>query len=126
MKQSLKIKLCIAGVGLTILFVILNILFTCLWMSPFSMRLTANKMEELADSMKAQINLPEEELEAYIEKMDDDYGVSVTVFDGEKEIIMTTSSLRLRKKKLGVTTDRAFEENRELLDKGKAVRVFKE
>ena len=126
MKKSLKIKLCVTGFCLILLFVILNILFTYLWMSPFSMRLTANQMEKLADAMKSQMDLSEDEFQNYIEQIDEDYSTTVTIFDSEKKIIATTSSVKERKNKLGSITERLFNENVDMLEKGKAVRYFKE
>lgn len=126
MKKSLRIKLCVTGFCLILLFVILNILFTYLWMSPFSMRLTANQMEKIADAMKSQMDLSEDVFQNYIEEIDEDYNTTVTIFDSEKKIIATTSSVKERKNKLGAITERLFDENADALEKGKAVRYFKE
>lgn len=126
MKKSLKVKLSVTGVCLIILFVGLNIIFTYLWMSPFSMRLTANQMETLANTMKKQMDLPEDEFQNYIEQIDEDYNTTVTVFDSDKKIIATTSSVRARENKLGRISEQLFDENTSLLEKGKAVRFFKE
>ncbi|MDE6434898.1 MAG: HAMP domain-containing histidine kinase [Lachnospiraceae bacterium] len=126
MKKSLKVKLSVTGVCLIVLFVGLNILFTYFWMSPFSMRLMANQMEKLADLIKSQMDLPEEEFQSYIEQIDEDYNTTVTVFDSNKKIIATTSAARARANKVGKITEWLYDENINLLDSGKPVRYFKE
>lgn len=126
MKKSLKVKLSVTGVCLIVLFVGLNILFTYFWMSSFSMRLMAYQMEKLADLMKSQMDLPEEEFQNYIEQIDEDYNTTVTVFDSNKKMIATTSAVRVRENKLGKITERLYDENINLLDSGKAVCYFKE
>lgn len=126
MKKSLKAKLCMTGVCLIILFVTLNILFTYLWMSPFTMMTTARQLEKMANTMKKQMDLPEDEFQNYIEQISEDYGVTVTVIDEKKSIIATTSLQRAKKNKIGPVTESAFDENIDLLNKGKAIRVFKE
>lgn len=126
MKKSLKVKLSVTGACLIVLFVGLNILFTYLWMSPFSMRLTVNQMEKQADAMKFQMDLPEEEFQQYIEQIEEDYNMSVTVFDSDKNIIATTSAVRAKENKLGVITEQLYDENTNLLDRGKAVRYFRD
>ncbi|MCM1180441.1 MAG: ATP-binding protein [Clostridium sp.] len=126
MKKSLKVKLSVTGVCLIVLFVGLNILFTYLWMSPFSVSLTAKQMEKQADAMKSQMDLPEEEFQQYIEQIEEDYNTSVTVFDSDKNIIATTSTVRAKENKLGVITEQLYDENTNLLDRGKAVRYFRD
>lgn len=125
MKRSLKVKLSATGICLLVFFVGLNILFTYFWMSPFSMRFTANRMEKLVNTIKKQMDLPEEDFQEYIEQISEDYSATVTVFDSNKKIIITTSISRARKNRLGKTTEQLFDENINLLEKGKAVRFFK-
>lgn len=126
MKKSLRIKLCVTGVFLVIVFVLLNILFTYLWMTPFSMRFTANQLERLADTMGEQMDLSEDDFQNYIEEIDENYGTTVTVINRNKKIVATTSSVREQKQKLGPVSDSLFDENIEQLDKGKAVHFFRE
>jgi signal transduction histidine kinase len=126
MKNSLKKKLCFTGVGLISLFVLLNILFTYFWMTPFSKRYTAKQMENLADTLMTQMDLSDEDFQSYIEQMDEDYNTTVTVVDSEQNIIATTSSGTTLRKKLGPTSSNLFQENFDILEKGKTIKYYKE
>lgn len=121
MKKSLGRKIGVIGITMLTAFVILNIVLTYFFMIPFSVYLSTKQMEKIAITMINEDSYVDEEFMEYVEKVSEDMNTSVTVIDGDKNIICTTKVSEYHHKALGKSTAATFDENREELDKGNTV-----
>lgn len=90
MKRSIEKRFTIIGVGMIGGFILLNIVLTYLFLIPFSVKISAGQLNKIATDLKAQNMSDSEEFQSYIEQIEDDMSIRITVIDGEGLIIYTT------------------------------------
>ncbi len=121
MKKSLKSKICAIGVAFIAAFIVLNILLTYFFMIPFSVFLSTKQMEKIAQTMEQEDSYTDEEFTNYIEQIDEDMNTSVTVIDGDKNVISTTKISEYHRKAVGEMSSVLFDRNKEQLDGGDVI-----
>ena len=121
MKQSLRVKFCVIGISLIMFFILINILATYLCLVPFSAIMSANRMKKIAVEIEGRIDLPEDEFQEYIEELNEDYSISITVFDDNKKVIATTSDILEQTGTVWKLVSKIYDEEKDLLDKGKTI-----
>lgn len=121
MKQSLRVKFCVIGISLIMFFILINILATYLCLVPFSTIMSASRMKKIAVEIEGRINLPGDEFQEYIEELNEDYSISITVFDDNKKVIATTSDIVERTGTVKKIVSKIYDEEKGLLDEGKTV-----
>ncbi len=120
MKKSLGKKLCFVGVGLIILFMLLNVILTYFFLIPFSTYLSEKQMEKFVVSIANREDYSDEKFMEYIEQFNDDWNTQVTVVDKDKKIICTTKVSDYRRNALGTVSSELFDTNFGKLEQGKA------
>lgn len=120
MKKSLGKKLCFVGVGMIILFMLLNVILTYFFLIPFSTYLSEKQMEKFLVSIANRESYSDEKFMEYIEQFNDDWNTQVTVVDKEKKIICTTKVSDYRRNALGTVSSELFDTNFDKLEQGKA------
>ena len=121
MKKSLRKRICVIGMILVVLFIAINIVLTFFFMIPFSVRLSTKQMEHVALTMMNEKSYSDEHFNDYIEQIDEDMNMAVTVIDGVKNVISTTKLSEYHKKAIGEMSSILFERTKDQLDKGKTV-----
>lgn len=121
MKQSLGKKICAIGVGLIILFVVLNIILTYFFLRPFSTYLSTKQMEKLAQTFLNLDSYQDDEFVTYIESIDEDMNTQVTIVDEKQNIICTTRVRDYHENKIGSVTSQLLSDNMQELEAGHVV-----
>ena len=124
MRKSLRKRLCITGVCLIGIFVLLNILFTYFGLSKFTSYITSKQMEKLAISMETEYDSYDDAFQDYIEQLDEDYNIKITIMDEDMNIIMTTKVLENKRKKVGKNTSKLFKENEDKINNGESAVLY--
>lgn len=119
MKKSLGKKLCFVGVGLIVLFMLLNIVLTYFFLIPFSTYLSEKQMEKFVMTIANRENYSDEKFMEYIEQFNDDWNTQITIVDKDKNIICTTRVSDYRRNVLGTVTGAFFDDNFDKLEQGK-------
>ncbi len=119
MKKSLSRKICWIGMLLIVAFVLINIILTYFFMAPFSTLFYREQMTELGDSLEKMNLTDDEQVEDRIDTIDNQYGVKVTVIDGEKNILHTTRTVLKADSNYWILSMELFDSNRDKIDKGK-------
>ena len=96
MKKSIGKKLCFIGTALIGTFVLVNIILTYFFMAPFSTLFYRDQMADLGDYIEDMNLGVGVDVGARIDEIADQYGVKITVLNGDKEVISTTRAV-LRK-----------------------------
>ncbi|MDE6761251.1 MAG: HAMP domain-containing histidine kinase [Lachnospiraceae bacterium] len=119
MKKSLGKKLCFVGVGLIVLFMLLNIVLTYFFLIPFSTYLSEKQMEKFVMTIANRENYSDEKFMEYIEQFNDDWNTQITIVDKDKKIICTTRVSDYHRNELGTVTGALFDDNFDKLEQGK-------
>lgn len=121
MKKSLWKKICVTGIMLSSVFILLNILLTYLFMTPFSTIFYREPMEDVADELKSRIMDDEDSFKAYMEQMDENHNVKITVLDADKNVIYTTRVTDIKKGKSWASINNALDSQVKNLESGKSI-----
>lgn len=121
MKKSLWKKICISGIAVSSVFILLNILFTYLFMAPFSTIFYRDSIEEVADGLKNRIKDDEDSVKEYMEQMDENHNVKITVLDSDKNVIYTTRVTDIKMGRSWASIDNALDSQTKKLESGKSV-----
>lgn len=119
MKKSLGKKICWIGTLLIAAFVLINIILTYFFMAPFSTFFYRGQMSDLGDSLEKMNITNEQEFDDRIAEIDDQFGVTVTVIDGDKKILHTTRTVLNPKSDYWSLSMELFDSNRSRIDQGK-------
>ena len=120
MKKSLGKKFCFMGVGLIVLFVLLNVVLTYFFLIPFSAHLSKKQMEKIIVNITGRENYSDEKFMEYIEQINDDWNTQITIVDQDKSIICTSRVSDYKKNTLGTITRDLFDSNFEKLERGES------
>lgn len=120
MKKSLGKKFCFMGVGLIVLFVLLNVVLTYFLLIPFSTHLSKKQMEKIIVNITGRGNYSDEKFMEYIEQINDDWNTQITIVDKDKSIICTTRVSDYKKNTLGTITSELFDNNFDKLERGES------
>lgn len=121
MKKSLGRKICWIGTLLIIAFVLCNMVLTYFFMAPFSTFFYRGQMSDLGDSLERMNITNKQQFDDRIEEIDDQYGVKVTVIDGDKNILHTTRAVLKTESNYWVLSMELFDADRKKIDAGKNV-----
>lgn len=99
MKKSLWKKICITGIVLSSVFILLNLLLTYLFMAPFSTIAYREQVEEIAEGLKNRITDNELAVKDYMEELDENHNIKITILDGDKNVIYTTRTIDIQQSK---------------------------
>ncbi len=123
MKKSIKKKFKLIGAVTIIGFIITNIVFTYLFMIPFSVSISKNQLRNLAMQIEEQDMDDTEQFQKYIEHLGEELNVRITIVDDVGAILFTTWAGNNYNGKIGDDSmvGRLFYDNRDSLDEGKVV-----
>ncbi len=121
MKKSLGSKICWIGTLLIVAFVLMNMILTYFFMAPFSTLFYREQMSDLGDSIEKLNMTDEQEFDDRIDEIDDQYGVKVTVIDGDKNILHTTRTVLKPESNYWRLSMEVFDSDRTKIDAGKNV-----
>lgn len=121
MKKSLWKKICVVGIVLSSAFILLNVLFTYLFMAPFSTIFYREQMEEIANALKTRVMDTEGSFKEYMEQMDENHNVKITVIDGDKNVIYTTRVTDIKEGRSWESINNAFDSRFDRLQSGKSL-----
>lgn len=121
MKKSLWKKICVVGIVLSSAFILLNVLFTYLFMAPFSTIFYREQMEEIANALKTRVMDTEDSFKEYMEQMDENHNVKITVIDGDKNVIYTTRVTDIKEGRSWESINNAFDSRFDRLQSGKSL-----
>lgn len=121
MKYSLQKKLSVIGIGLIVLFIILNIVLTYFFIIPFSTYMSQKEMENIAQIISSEKNYESDAFLDIIEEIDEDINVQITIMDSDKNIICTTRTNDYRRNRIGKIVESLFDNNYEKIEEGQTI-----
>ncbi len=89
MKKSLAGKICFVGCGFILIFILLNMIITYFFMAPFSTLFSRRQMIEIGEEI-TELHMENDALIEYIDQLDTNNNIKVTLVDGEKNVIYST------------------------------------
>ena len=119
MKKSLGRKICLIGTLLIMAFVLSNVILTYFFMAPFSTLFYRDQMSDLGDSLEKMNITDGQEFDDKIDEIDDQFGVKITVIDGEKNILHTTRAVLRTDSNYWRLSMELFDVDRTKIDEGK-------
>lgn len=128
MKLSIKRKFTIIGAGMIVGFILINIILTYLFMTPFTIMLSTKQLNNIAIQLENRNMHEEEDFQNYIDQLEEDMGTRITIIDGEGKVLFSTANNLKSKDKISEDSPsgRMFYENRADLDAGKSVSASRE
>lgn len=121
MKKSLWKKICAAGIVLSSSFILLNVLLTYLFMAPFSTIFYRDQMEDIAADLITKVADDEDSFEEYMEQLDENHNVKITVIDNDKNVLSTTRVTDIKKGKFWPNIVNAIDSQSKKLESGKSI-----
>ena len=128
MKHTIKRKFTIIGAGMIAGFILINIILTYVFMTPFTIMLSTRQLNNIAVQLENQNMHEEDEFQNYIDQLEEDMNTRITIIDGNGYVLFSTSTNWNNRDKLSVDSPsgKLFYENRENLDAGKSVSSSRE
>ena len=121
MKKSLWKKICAVGIVLSSAFILLNILLTYLFMAPFSTFFYRGQMQEVAEGLKSRIAEDENSIKEYMEQMDENHNLKITVLDSGHNVLYTTRVTDIKEGRSWSVINNALNSQSKKLKSGKSI-----
>lgn len=121
MKKSLWKKICAVGIVLSSAFILLNILLTYLFMAPFSTFFYRGQMQEVAEGLRSRIAEDENSIKEYMEQMDENHNLKITVLDSGHNVLYTTRVTDIKEGRSWSAINNALNSQSKKLESGKSI-----
>lgn len=120
MKKSLGRKIRFIGCGFIIAFIALNTILTYFFMAPFSTLFSRGQMVEIGDRI-IELHMETEDLIEYINQLDTNNNLKVTLIDGEQNVLHTTRTNLNTDRQSWQQSMELFESERSEIENGESV-----
>lgn len=121
MKKSLWKKICAVGIILSSAFILLNLLLTYLFMAPFSTIFYREQMQGVADGLRDSLTGDENSIEKYMEQMDENHNLKITVLDSGQNVLYTTRVTDIKEGRSWSAISNALNSQSKKLESGKSI-----